>query len=43
MRIAIYNLETQYTNIALEKIRQYWIEGGDTVEDYLPLWHNTNG
>ena len=37
MKIAIYNLEPDYINIALEKIRMYHKRILDEVEDYQPL------
>ena len=41
MKIGIYNLESQYINIALEKVKIYHINKGDIIEDYLQLWHHT--
>jgi hypothetical protein len=38
--IALYNLEPKYFNLALEKIRKYYEERGEKVDDYKPLWHN---
>jgi len=35
--IGLYNLEPQYMNIALEKIRLFYTEQGEQTEDYLPL------
>jgi radical SAM superfamily enzyme YgiQ (UPF0313 family) len=35
MKIAIYNLEPKYKNLALEKIRKYYTNNGIQVEDYL--------
>jgi radical SAM superfamily enzyme YgiQ (UPF0313 family) len=40
MKIAIYNLEPKYTNIALEKIKMYYESRGHLVEDYFPLNHH---
>lgn len=40
MKIAIYNLEPKYINIALEKIRLYHKLRGDKVENYFPLKHD---
>ena len=37
MNIGIYNLEPQYKNLALEKVRLYHKEHGYEVEDYLAL------
>ena len=38
--IAIYNLEPKYKNLALEKIRKYYIDLGKQVEDYFALNYN---
>ena len=38
--IALWNLEPQYTNIALEKIRMYYESHHERVVDYLPLEHH---
>ncbi len=38
--IAIWNLEPKYTNIALEKIRMYYQQRGESVVDYFPLEHH---
>ena len=35
--IGLYNLEPQYTNIALEKVRLFYTGRGERIEDYLPL------
>ena len=35
--IGLLNLEPKYRNLALEKIRLYYSERGETVEDYFPL------
>ncbi len=40
MKIAIYNLEPKYINLALEKIKLYHQIKGDDVEDYFALKHN---
>ncbi len=40
MKIAIYNLEPKYINLALEKIKLYHQAKGDDVEDYFALKHN---
>jgi len=40
MKVGLYNLEPKYLNIALEKIRMFHQENGDTVIDYLPLYHD---
>jgi len=37
--IGLYNLERN-TNIALEKIRMYYQQQGEKVQDYLPLQHS---
>lgn len=37
MKISVYNLEPKYTNIALEKIRLFYLLNGEEVEDYFPL------
>lgn len=37
-RIAIYNLEPKYKNLALEKIKIYHQIRGDKVEEYLPVY-----
>jgi len=37
--IAIYNLEPKYFNLALEKIRKYYEDQGEKVDNYKPLWH----
>lgn len=39
-KIAIYNLEPKYINIALEKIKMYHELKGDHVENYFALNHN---
>lgn len=39
MRIAIWNLEP-YFNLALEKIRKFYLLQGAEVEDYFPLSYN---
>jgi hypothetical protein len=39
-KIAIYNLEPKYINIALEKIKMYHKLKGDRVENYFALNHN---
>jgi radical SAM superfamily enzyme YgiQ (UPF0313 family) len=39
-KIAIYNLEPKYINIALEKIKMYYELKGDHVENYFALNHN---
>jgi len=41
MKIGLYNLEHQYINVALEKIRIYHQIKGDEIEDYLPLMYET--
>lgn len=41
MNIGIYNLEPQFINIALEKIKLYHLSKGDTIDDYKQLWHDT--
>ena len=41
MKIAIYNLEPKYINIALEKIKLYHQSKGDEVDNYKKLWHHT--
>jgi len=38
--VAIYNLEPKYFNLALEKIRKYYEDQNEKVDDYKPLWHN---
>lgn len=38
--IALYNLEPKYFNLALEKIRKYYEDHGEKVDDYKPLWHD---
>lgn len=40
-KIAIYNLEPKYVNIALEKIKMYHIKKGDEVENYFALNHKS--
>jgi len=35
--IGLYNLEPKYRNIALEKIRMYYEQQGETVMDFLPM------
>ena len=40
MRIALYNLEPKYKNLALEKLRKYYTDLGHEVEDYFPLDYN---
>ncbi len=40
MRIGLYNLEPQYMNLALEKIRIYHKQKGDEVEDCTPIQAN---
>ena len=40
MKIALYNLEPKYKNLALEKLRKYHTDLGYTVEDYFPLSYN---
>ena len=37
MKIGLYNLQPQFINIALEKIRKYYGERGDEVSDCSPL------
>lgn len=37
MKIGLYNLEHQYQNLAIEKIRLHHLRKGDQVEDYIPL------
>lgn len=37
--IAIYNLEPKYFNLALEKVRKFYEDQGEIVDDYKPLWH----
>jgi hypothetical protein len=39
-KIAIYNLESKYINIALEKIKIYHESQGDYVENYFALNHD---
>lgn len=41
MKVGLYNLEPQYKNLALEKLRLYHTMMGDEVEDYLPLAYET--
>jgi hypothetical protein len=38
--IAIYNLEPKYFNLALEKVRKFYEDQGETVDDYKLLWHD---
>jgi len=40
MNIGLYNLENKYKNLALEKIRKYHTDNGDTVTDYYPMMHD---
>ena len=40
-KIALYNLEPKYKNLALEKLRKYHTDLGHIVENYFPLSHNT--
>jgi len=37
MKIGLLNLEPKYKNLALEKIRLYYFQQGDDVEDYFAL------
>lgn len=37
--IGIYNLEPKYTNIALEKIKLFYLTHNEQVKDYNPLEH----
>lgn len=37
MKIGLYNLEPRYRNLALEKIRKYYTDGGHIVEDCMPI------
>lgn len=37
MKIGIYNLEPKYRNLALEKIRKYYSDGGHCVQDCSPI------
>jgi hypothetical protein len=37
MKIGLYNLQPKYINIALEKIRKYYIDRGDLVSDCSPV------
>jgi len=37
MKVAIYNLNPQYRNYALDKVRTYYVSHGATVENYFPL------
>jgi len=37
VKIGLYNLEPQFTNIALEKIRKYYSLRGDIVQDCKPI------
>ena len=39
-KIAVYNLEPHFINIALEKIRIYYENKGYEVDNYKQLWHN---
>ena len=41
MKIGIYNLENKYINLALEKIRIYYQNKGDQVENYKPLMRDS--
>ncbi len=41
MRIAILNLEPKYKNLALEKVRKFYTDKCDFVEDYIPLAYNS--
>lgn len=36
-KIAIWNLEPKYKNLAIEKIKKYYINGDYIVEKYIPL------
>lgn len=38
MYVAVLNLEPQFVNNAIEKIRRYHQHRGDIVEDYMPLF-----
>ena len=38
--VGIYNLEPKYKNLALEKIKKYYIDMGELVEDYFELNYN---
>jgi hypothetical protein len=40
MLIGLLNLENKYQNYALEKLRIYYTQKGDIVEDYIPLNYN---
>lgn len=37
--IAIYNLEPKYFNLALEKVKKYYLDSGERVEDYMQIKH----
>lgn len=37
MKVGLINLEPKYKNLALEKLRKYYSEKGDEVEDYFAL------
>lgn len=37
--IALYNLEPKYTNIALEKIKLFYLTHNERIRDYNPLEH----
>lgn len=37
MKIGLLNLEPKYKNLAIEKLRLYHMNLGNTVEDYMPL------
>ncbi len=39
MKIGLLNLEPKYKNLALEKLRLYYSEQGNDVEDYFALEH----
>lgn len=36
-KIGLYNLQPKYRNLALEKVRKYYIDRGDTVSDCTPI------
>ena len=40
MKIGLYNLEPKYKNLALEKLRMYYRQSGDTVGDCSPVEGN---
>jgi hypothetical protein len=41
MKVAVWNMEPKYKNLAVEKIKMYHGQLGDEVVDYLPAGENT--